>query len=70
MSVGDTVRWTSGPDKPHTVTFTAGSVITGRPISNLLGSGQSFQETFNTVGTFNYLCQLHDGMVGVISVNQ
>ena len=70
VSVGDTVRWTSGPDKPHTVTFAAGSVITGRPISNLLGSGQSFQETFNTVGTFNYLCQLHDGMVGTVTVNQ
>ena len=70
VRVGDTVRWTSGPDKPHTVTFAAGSVITGRPISNLLGSGQSFQETFNAVGTFSYLCQLHDGMVGTITVNQ
>ncbi len=70
VNAGDTVRWTSGPDKPHTVTFAAGSAITGRPLSNLLGSGQSFQETFNTVGTFNYVCELHSGMKGTVTVNQ
>jgi len=70
VSVGDTVRWTSGPDKPHTVTFAAGSVITGRPVSNILGNGQSFQETFNTLGIFNYVCELHSGMKGTVTVNQ
>ena len=70
ISAGDRVRWTSGPGKPHTVTFAAGSVITGRPISNMLGSGQSFQETFDTVGTFNYVCELHSGMKGTVTVNQ
>jgi len=70
VRVGDTVWWRSGPDKPHTVTFAAGSVMTGRPISNLLGSGQGFQETFKTVGTFNYVCELHSGMKGTVTVNQ
>ncbi len=81
---GDTVNFTIvTPGAPHTVTFgtepanifapsgdpthyTGGDLNSGL----LVAPGQSFKVTFDTAGTFHYICALHDlmGMVGKVVV--
>ena len=63
ITVGDAVRWTS--TGPHTVTSgtgsadpNAGDLFDKDPFT----SGQTFVRTFNTAGTFQYFCKIHEGM--------
>lgn len=61
IPVGTTVIWTNNGEAPHTVT--------GGPLdSGTLRSGDSFQFTFNTAGTFDYVCAFHPQMTGTIDV--
>lgn len=67
ISPGTTVRWVNQDGVEHTVTpdgHTEWSSVT------LNTSGQTFEHTFNNVGTFDYFCQPHlsQGMTGVIRV--
>ena len=85
VHVGDTVAFgVAGPGAPHTVTF--GQEPPGLAIfvpsgdrthyaggdlnSGLLTPGSPFNVTFTTVGTFHYICAIHDdmGMVGDVVV--
>jgi len=74
ISVGDTVTW-NWAGSPHTTTGTASwngaEVIFGIGSeswnSNILSVG-SFSHTFNSLGTFTYVCTLHSGMEGTIVV--
>ncbi len=50
---GDTVRWTNNDPYAHTVT-SAGNFDSGS-----LAQGQTFQFTFNTPGTYDYICSIH-----------
>jgi plastocyanin len=63
ISAGDTVTWTNTGDLPHTVTFEEG------PDSGTLSSGQTFQHTFDSMGTFTYICTIHPTMQGVVNVD-
>jgi plastocyanin len=82
---GDTVSFfVAGPGAPHTVTFgqePPGLAIlapSGDPThfaggdlnSGVLAPGAPFNVTFTTVGTFHYICGIHDdmGMVGDVVV--
>jgi plastocyanin len=82
---GDTVSFSvAGPGAPHTVTFgqePPGLAIlapSGDPThfaggdlnSGVLAPGAPFDVTFTTVGTFHYICAIHDdmGMVGDVVV--
>ncbi|HUP88218.1 MAG TPA: carboxypeptidase regulatory-like domain-containing protein [Longimicrobiales bacterium] len=58
---GGTVRFTNNDVTTHTATAT--SFDTG-----LLAPGASSSKTFATAGTFNYICTLHAGMTGSITV--
>jgi plastocyanin len=59
---GGQVQWTWRGDSQHNVTFTGG------PASPTQASG-SFQRTFPTAGTFNYLCTIHgQSMSGTVTV--
>lgn len=61
VKVGTVVTWTNEDSVTHTVesnTFNSGN----------LKKGDTFQFTFNTVGTFNYNCGPHPAMTGVIVV--
>ncbi len=61
VPVGTTVVWTNDGDAPHTVT--------GGPLdSGALSSGDTFQFTFATAGTVDYVCQFHPNMTGTIEV--
>ncbi len=62
VSVGSTVQWTNLDTTAHT------STSAGNWDSGSLNQNQSFSHTFNTVGTFNYICSIHPTMTGTITV--
>src|SRR3954453_11711468 len=73
---GDTVKWTwAGPDTNHSVTAKAGQAD---PFASDPGKtppsldhppGDTFSHTFNTPGTFSYICKVHSFMTGKVVVN-
>ncbi|MGH2550932.1 MAG: cupredoxin domain-containing protein [Thermomicrobiales bacterium] len=58
---GTNVIWTNTGQIPHTVT---GSFYS----SDILQPGDAAEYVFTTAGTFSYICALHDGMSGTITV--
>ncbi|MDO8647107.1 MAG: cupredoxin family copper-binding protein [Candidatus Diapherotrites archaeon] len=63
IKVGDSVTWTNKDSVGHTATGDNGEFDSG-----LLSTGQSFTQTFNTAGTFNYHCTPHPYMKAIIKV--
>ncbi|HLA93072.1 MAG TPA: plastocyanin/azurin family copper-binding protein [Actinomycetota bacterium] len=67
VEVGTTVVWRNEGQNPHTVTANDRAFDSGT-----LESGESFQMTFEEVGTVAYYCQIHgepgSGMTGVVEV--
>ena len=61
--VGSTVTWRNSGEAPHTVTAEDGSFD-----SDLIGAGGSWARTFETAGTFAYVCTYHPDMAGVVAV--
>jgi plastocyanin len=63
IAVGGSVTWVFGP-VDHNVIFSG----TGSP--NNIGDthNRNVTRTFNTAGTFNYICSLHAGMSGNVIV--
>lgn len=83
IHVGQSITFTNLSMGPHTVTFGPEVVPPPVPIGNpasydgsgplssgFMFYGQTFTVTFTAVGTFDYICALHDymGMVGVVRV--
>jgi LPXTG-motif cell wall-anchored protein len=64
VDVGDTVTWRNNDDVAHSATAENGSFDTGT-----FGNGASRSETFDTAGTFQYICTPHPFMKGTIKVN-
>jgi plastocyanin len=63
VAVGGTVTWKLSGVAPHTVTATDQSFNSG-----LLKPGESYQNTFTTLGSFTYACLVHPAMKGTINV--
>lgn len=63
VSTGGTVTWTNTESTPHTATSDNGSFD-----SSMLTQNQTFSHVFNQAGTFGYVCQFHDRMVGTVTV--
>ncbi len=55
VDVGDTVTWTNGTDKAHTVTSDSG----GELDSSQLAASATFEHVFAAEGTFAYHCTIH-----------
>jgi plastocyanin len=67
--LGTTVTWTNQDTVPHNVTIAPVVMSSSNNWqSGLLSPGQSFSYTFTSQGTFQYHCQEHPGMVGVVIV--
>lgn len=74
---GETVHWTNQGSAPHTVTSNPGNAVCS-PVSTEffdsgltppLLSGNTFEHTFNTPGTFAYHCEIHlCTMAGTVTV--
>jgi len=63
IKVGGTVDWTNHDDIGHTVTF-AGQGIN----SKVLQRNDRFSHTFDTPGTYTYICSIHPFMHGTVVV--
>jgi LPXTG-motif cell wall-anchored protein len=64
IDAGDTVTWRNTDDVAHSATAEDGTFDTGT-----FGEGASRSETFDTAGTFQYICTPHPFMKGTIKVN-
>jgi plastocyanin len=64
VAVNGTVTWTFGA-RNHNVIFNA---VAGAPANVPTTVNNSVSRTFPTAGTFPYLCNLHAGMTGTVTV--
>jgi plastocyanin len=62
---GDTVTWTNGDDRDHTVTADDGSFA-----SKNLGNGNTFSHKFPKAGKFKYHCEYHPRMKAIVIVEE
>jgi plastocyanin len=63
VAVGDTVTWHNSGQAPHTAPANDGSFDTGT-----INAGGSGSHTFNSSGTFSYICTIHPNMHGTVRV--
>jgi plastocyanin len=63
VAVGDTVTWTNTGSAPHTVKWQD-----EEPESQQLESGATYERTFDSAGSFPYVCGIHSQMTGTITV--
>lgn len=63
VEAGTEVTWINRDSVPHDATDGAGSWSTG-----MLNKGESARLTFDTPGTYQYLCTIHPDMVGTLVV--
>ena len=63
IQVGDTVTWTNQDSAAHTATAGDGSFDTGS-----IANGGSQTVTFDTAGTYAYICSFHPQMTGSVVV--
>jgi plastocyanin len=63
VGAGSTVTWTNIGNAPHTVTFQDEGIDSGR-----LAAGETFEHTFASAGTFEYICTIHPQMRGSLTV--
>jgi len=64
VTLGTTVSWTNEDSAAHTATGEDDAFETGR-----LGKGESAEITFDTPGTYEYICAFHPNMDGRIVVS-
>jgi plastocyanin len=60
VSAGDTVTWTWSGSSPHDVD--------GEGFQSEVQSTGTFQHTFDTAGEYEYVCNIHGGMTGLVVV--
>jgi len=60
--VGDVVQFTNTGSTTHTVTFDSG------PNDSSLGGGDTFEVKITAAGSYHYVCTIHPGMEGTITV--
>jgi len=65
VRVGDTVTWKDKTATPHNIVG-VGTTTIHRPAIN----SASYTLTFTKAGTYHYICQVHPGMAGVITVTK
>lgn len=63
VQAGGKVIWLNQDSAPHTATAEDGSFDTGR-----LEEGKLKSETFKQAGTYEYICEVHPDMHGVVEV--
>lgn len=62
---GTTVIWENVGAQPHTVTDRDGAYDSG-----VLLSGDTYERTYDVVGTFEYFCTIHPDMVAKVTVGE
>jgi plastocyanin len=64
VNAGDTVTWVNDDSVGHDVT--ADGFKSGDP--GAMQNGDTFEHTFDTAGKFDYVCTVHPGMEGSVTV--
>jgi plastocyanin len=64
VAAGGTVTWRNADDREHTATSTGRGGID----SPVLGSGQAYRRSFDSPGTYAFLCAIHPEMRGTVKV--
>ena len=64
VPVGGTVTWTNQDSAPHTATGQDRDVLQ----SGTLNQGESYSQTFNEAGEYEYFCEFHPNMNGTVVV--
>ena len=67
VKAGTTVKWTNTDDLPHTVTKTGGPGPEFDSGNLDPGSGE-FEQKFETTGKVDYVCTVHPGQEGTVTV--
>ncbi len=62
---GTSVTWVNDDSMPHTVTSKKG-IFSSRSLSK----GDTFSYTFNSVGSYDYICNFHPSMSANITVTE
>ncbi|HET7676378.1 MAG TPA: plastocyanin/azurin family copper-binding protein [Candidatus Limnocylindrales bacterium] len=65
VKIGTTITWTNTGSAPHTVKWSDGT-----PESQQLGNGGTYMRTFDTAGSFAYVCGIHGRMTGTVTVTE
>jgi plastocyanin len=66
VPAGTTITWTNTDDLPHTVTKDGGP---GPDFdSGTIEPGGEYEETFDAPGTIDYVCTIHPGQEGSVTV--
>jgi amicyanin len=65
VSPGQTVGWVNNDAAPHTTTSRD-----GRWDSGALRTGQTYTVTFDSPGTYEYICSIHPSMRGKVVVRE
>jgi len=66
VTSGTTITWTNNDGVPHTVTSTS---LSDSFDSGSISNNETFNHTFNTVGTITYKCTIHPSMTASVVVN-
>lgn len=61
---GTTVTWTNQDNAPHTVTGDSDPSLS----SQVIGKGNSYEKTFDQIGTYKYHCTPHPQMIAAVIV--
>lgn len=64
---GDTVRWTNNGAQTHTATSV--NAAAGLWNSGNMGTNKTYQFVFKNVGSYDYNCRTHSGMLGWVTVS-
>ena len=68
VKVGDTVTWSNEDSADHTATSGADSPETFD--TGDIANGATGEVTFETAGTYDYICSIHDNMNGTVEVTE
>jgi plastocyanin len=63
IKVGETITWTNLDTAAHTIAASDNSWSSGN-----VAKGASFSHTFETAGSFDYICGIHPSMKGTVIV--
>lgn len=66
VKVGDTITWTNDESVPHDVRATRGASFA----SDTFGENGTYRYRPTTAGVIDYVCTLHPGMDGTITVTR
>jgi plastocyanin len=64
VKAGGTIQWKNEDSVNHDAVAKEGDV----PKSGLFGEGETYEAKFDTPGTIEYVCTVHPGMEGTITV--